>query len=376
MPVKSRRQRQASRITNKRKRTHRRRLQGGENVATAPPSVFPYLRFPDLSFAGLSVLVTGGAGFIGSNIVDALLAAGAAKVRVLDNLETGKLENLATARAVGSGSNTPGRFEFMEGDITDAATCAAACAGMDIVYHEAALVSVPISMDDPMKNHDVNITGTLNMLIAAAAAGVSRFVYASSAATYGALLELPKREEQTRNYPSPYALSKGVDEDYATLWAANAKLGKGMTCVGLRYFNVYGPRQDPKSPYSGVISIFADKIRAGQPMSFFGKGEQTRDFVFVSDIVQANLRAGLHDFAGTGHTSRVYNVGTGETITLLEMKGLMEKIVHKEVPHEFKNYRPGNIMHSQSSIDRICDELGYEPRFTLEEGLRYLLAAE
>ena len=366
MPYKaSRRQRQQSRKQRTRRGGHRAYRGGAEEVA-------PYLRFPHLveAFAGKAVLVTGGAGFIGSNLVDALLAAGASKVRVLDNLVTGKRDNLRTAETVGGA-----RFEFVKGDITDVTVCRAVCKGMDVVYHEAALVSVPISMKDPVLNNDVNITGTLNMLIAASEAGVKRFVFASSAATYGSRPGIPKRETDERQYPSPYALSKGVDEDYATLWASNPALGGGMTCVGLRYFNVYGPRQDPTSPYSGVISIFADRILKNRPVTFFGKGEQTRDFVFVADVVQANLLAGLRDLP-VGTTARVYNVGTGSSVTLLELMTIMQEIMGKPVDANFQNYRPGNIMDSASDIQRIQTELQYSPRFTLKEGLGYLLKSE
>jgi UDP-N-acetylglucosamine 4-epimerase len=311
------------------------------------------------------VLVTGGAGFIGSNLVDRLLALGASKVRVLDNLETGKEANLTAAR------RDP-RFEFVKGDVKTLDDCINACAGMNIVFHEAAMVSVPLSMTNPIKNHDINITGTLHMLMAAAEAGVERFVYASSAATYGMDPELPKRETMTRHYPSPYALSKGVDEDYAGLWASKPELGKGMTCVGLRYFNVYGPRQDPKSAYSGVISIFADRILRGESPTMFGDGNQTRDFVFVGDVVKANVLAGLATLPD-GHTARVYNVGTGRAVTLNTLFETMRGILGSNLAMRYNEPRAGNIRYSLSNIDRIRTELGYEPDYTLEQGLSILL---
>lgn len=319
------------------------------------------------SYAGKSVLVTGGAGFIGSNLVDRLLALGAAKVRVLDNLETGKEANLVAARATGGA-----RFEFMSGDVRDLEVCRKACAGMNIVFHEAAMVSVPLSMSNPVKNHDINITGTLHMLMAAADAGVERFVYASSAATYGMDPALPKVETMTRHYPSPYALSKGVDEDYAGLWASKSELGKGMTCVGLRYFNVYGPRQDPKSPYSGVISIFADRILRGESPTVFGDGNQTRDFVFVGDVVKANVLAGLTALP-EGQAARVYNVGTGRAVTLNTLFDTMRSVLGANVALKYNAPRAGNIRDSLSNIDRIREELGYEPDYTLEQGLSILL---
>jgi nucleoside-diphosphate-sugar epimerase len=356
--------------SNNRRKTRRGHLRYQHGGQKPEDAVFDYLRFPKISYKDKFVLVTGGAGFIGSNLVDALLAAGAEKVRVLDNLEMGRdklVTNLSTATGFG-----PDKFEFMEGDIRKPEDCARACQGMNIVFHEAAMVSVPESVRNPMKNHDTNITGTLNMLRAAAAAEVQRFVFASSAATYGSLPGLPKEETQPRHYPSPYALSKGVDEDYAALWASMPALGNNMTCIGLRYFNVYGPRQDPTSVYSGVISKFADAINTNGTITFFGRGEQTRDFVFVGDIVFANLLAGLHKLPAD-MPSRIYNVGTGDATSLMDLKRDMESIVNKKAKFIFDDYRAGNIMHSVSSIDRIKAEMGYEPIFSLKAGLRYLL---
>ncbi len=311
-----------------------------------------------------SVLVTGGAGFIGSNLVDALLKAGAKKVRVLDNLSTGHRSNLIDAERHTN-------FDFVQGDIRSLKTCEQACKGINMVFHEAALVSVPKSMQDPILNNDINITGTLNMLIAAATAGVERFVYASSAAVYGADPEIPKKESMQCHYPSPYALSKGVDEDYAGLWAYNVELGHGMTCIGLRYFNVYGPRQDPKSPYSGVISIFADRVANLQDITIFGDGSQTRDFVFIADVVRANLLAGLYGLE-TGK-SRVYNVGTGKSVTLLELLAVIEGIIGTRVSVSHGPERLGDIKHSLADISKIRGELGYHPEHRLQDGLRLLL---
>ncbi len=311
-----------------------------------------------------NILVTGGAGFIGSNLVDTLLESGAKNVRVLDNLSTGHKSNLTRAAKYSN-------FEFVKGDIRSLKTCKKASEGIDIVFHEAALVSVPTSMEKPVFNNNNNITGTLNMLIAAAKSGVKRFVYASSAAVYGLDPDLPKKESMHRHYPSPYALSKGVDEDYATLWAYNDKLGNGMTCIGLRYFNVYGPRQDPKSPYSGVISIFSENIVSGKDVTIFGDGNQTRDFVFVADIVQANILSGL--YALEKGESRVYNVGTGSTETLLNLFDCIEKIIGKKVAINFAEERSGDIKHSSADISKLQDELNYSSKYTLYEGLQLLL---
>ena len=316
------------------------------------------------AYEGLTVLVTGGAGFIGSNLVDALLEAGA-KVRVLDNLFSGKQSNLDNA--IGKD-----RLEFLKGDIFYPDMCQKACEGVDIVFHEAAFVSVPLSMKNPIVNNQINISGTLFMLMAAAEAGVKRFVYASSGSTYGDLPELPKVETQSRDYPSPYALSKGVCEDYATLFARKEELGHGMTCVGLRYFNVYGPRQDPKSPYSGVISIFADKIFKGEEVTVFGDGEATRDFVFVGDVVQANMLAGVAQLPQGHH---VFNVGTGESTSILQLISTLKTIVGNDVPVQFAPERTGDMKHSVADITKIKTALGYEPKYSLVDGLRSLITS-
>jgi UDP-glucose 4-epimerase len=236
-------------------------------------------------------------------------------------------------------------------------------------------------MIDPVLNNNINITGTLNMLKAAADAGVERFVYASSAATYGDDPRVPKREDMERHYPSPYALSKGVDEDYAKLWAyvkgdgSSLSGKKRMTCVGLRYFNVFGPRQDPTSYYSGVISKFTSLMNEGKGVTVFGDGLQTRDFVFVKDVVQANLLAGLTKLT-EGQTARIFNVGTGVSTDLVTLVGTIDKILGRTntpTPIDKQPARAGNIRDSLSSIDRIRAEMGYEPRYSLEDGLRILL---
>ena len=312
-------------------------------------------------FAGKKVLVTGGAGFIGSHLVDALIQTGA-YVRVLDNLETGTLENLQDALQ-------SAYCEFQHGDVRSMEDCTRACSEIDIVFHEAALVSVPISVADPRKNHDINLTGVLNILTAAGNAGVRRFVYATSASVYGSIEKLPKEEHDPRDYTSPYALSKGVLEDYATLWASDDKLGHGMTCVGLRYFNVYGPRQNPESPYSGVISKFLAKLQQNEPITIFGTGEQTRDYVYVADVVVANLLAATKPLL---RPSRVFNVGTGESISLLTLKECMEAEWGTSVGTEFRETRAGDFMHSRASLQKIQNELGYSPQYPLSLGLKYL----
>lgn len=326
------------------------------------------------TYADKSVLVTGGAGFIGSHIVDALLAAGAAKVRVLDSMDPDSHGTQKDPVNLNDAFTNygPQKVEFLRGDIRDFQTCVKACEGMNVVFHEAAMVSVPKSIDDPLKNNETNITGTLHMLKAAADAGVSRFVFASSAATYGMEPTIPKQEVMKREYPSPYALSKGVDEDYAELWAKVQKLGQGMTCVALRYFNVFGPRQNPKSPYSGVISIFADRLTSGDTITFNGDGTNTRDFVFVKDVVKANLLAGLYEIPAAQEGFNVFNVGTGKRTSLLELLDTMQTIWGTTTKPNFGPERQGDIKHSVSDISKIRSALGYEAEYSLADGLQQL----
>jgi len=314
-----------------------------------------------------SILVTGGAGFIGSNIVEYLLNKGIKKVRILDNLSTGKKSNIEFL--IDKYTN----LEFMYGDdVRNLQDCNMSCEGIDIVFHQAALVSVPRSMSQPILNNDININGTLNILIAASSNRVSRFVYASSAAVYGDEPTVPKIETMLRQYPSPYALSKGINEDYANLYAYKSELGNGIECIGLRYFNVFGPRQNPYSPYSGVISIFADRIKNGKEITIFGDGTACRDFVFVNDVVQSNILAGLSPMPSETK-SVIYNVGTGKITTINELVETIEKIVGKKVNLTYGPERPGDIKYSYSCIEKIKSELGYTPSYSVEEGLRLLL---
>ncbi len=303
-------------------------------------------------------LVTGGCGFIGSHLCEALLERGA-RVRVLDNLSSGHLRNIEPFRS---------RVEFIEGDVRDLATVRGAVRGARHVYHEAALVSVFESVEHPDECHEINLTGTLNLLRASREFGVRRLVLASTAAAYGNAPELPKRETMTPQPESPYAVSKVGGEHYLRIYASLY----GLETVALRYFNVYGPRQDPSSMYSGVISKFASDIRADKQPAIFGDGKQTRDFVFVKDVVQANLKA-MHDArAGRGE---VFNVATGRSVSLLDLLAAFARIAGRDLHPVFGAARRGDIRESAASIESIRAALDYAPQFTLEQGLAQLWAA-
>ncbi len=300
-------------------------------------------------------LVTGGCGFIGSHIAEELVRRGE-KVRIFDNLSSGRLENIAAFRD---------RVEFVEGDIRDSVAVTAAMDGVARVFHEAALVSVFDSVNRPGENHEINITGTLNVLSAARSAGVRRVVFASSAAVYGNNPDLPKREEMKPEPVSPYAVAKITDEYYGAVFSGLY----GLPVVALRYFNVYGPRQDPSSPYSGVISRFTDALRRNETPTIFGDGLQSRDFVYVKDVVAANLLAMEAPGLSGGE---VYNVATGRAATLLDLLSALGKASGRRVEPEMKPARAGDIRHSLAEIDRARAALGYEPAFSLEEGLSRL----
>jgi len=304
----------------------------------------------------MRVLVTGGAGFIGSHTVARLLAEGHS-VRVLDDLSTGKRENLAPFG---------GAVEFLEGDITDVAAVERAVAGMDAVMHLAAVVSVPVSVERTAFAHAVNATGTLNVLEAARRAGVRRVAYASSAAVYGAIADLPAREEAPLVPTSPYGSQKRYNEETARL----ATELHGLETVGLRYFNVYGPRQDPRSPYSGVLSIFIDRILGDQPVTIHGDGLQTRDFVFVGDVARANVAA----LTAPGGSGRAFNVGTGTAVTVLDAYRAIACSVGREVEPTFGPGRAGDIRHSRADVGAIARELGWQAEVAFESGIGETIA--
>jgi nucleoside-diphosphate-sugar epimerase len=300
-----------------------------------------------------TTLITGGCGFIGSHIAEALVADGV-KVRVFDNFSSGKLENL---KGFGNG------IEVIRGDVCDPDELSSAMKGVSHVFHEAALVSVAVSVENPIDNDSINIRGTLNVLQAARAAKVKRVVFATSAAVYGNNPVLPKREDMLPEPESPYALGKLTGEYYLKLFSSLY----GVETVALRYFNVFGPRQDGKSMYSGVISRFTDDLRSGRTPTIFGDGQQTRDFVYVKDVVQANLLAMRSAQVGHGE---VFNVATGKTVSLLQLLDALKKIMGVQVVPVFKEARAGDIKHSLADISKIQAALGYVPKFGLEEGLR------
>ncbi len=295
-------------------------------------------------------LVTGGAGFIGSHLVDALLARGD-RVRVLDNFSTGRRVNLPPREGL----------ELLEGDIRDAETCRRAVSRCDGVFHQAALGSVPRSVADPATTHAVNATGTLNVFLAAKEAGIRRVVYASSSSVYGDDANLPKREERVGLPLSPYAASKRSSE----LAAAAFARCYAMELVGLRYFNVYGPRQDPDSPYAAVIPLFIRSALSGEAAVIHGDGEQTRDFTFVSDIVTANVAAMERD---TG-ASPVFNIGAGGRTSVNELWETICGIVGTRRQARHGSPRPGDVRDSLADISRARAVLGYEPCYRIRDGL-------
>jgi UDP-glucose 4-epimerase len=299
-------------------------------------------------------LVTGGAGFIGSHLVEALLAAGR-PVRVFDDLSSG-------LRA-----NVPAGVEFVEGGLTDAAAVAHAVASCEVVFHLAALASVAKSVEDPALNHAINATGTLHVLDAARRSGVRRVVYAGSASSYGGADDPAGQGEDTPLCAlSPYAAAKLAGEFYCQAFAASY----GLETVRLRFFNVFGPRQRPDSPYSGVIAIFSAMLAAGRVPTIHGDGMQSRDFVAVADVARALVLA-----ADTpGVSGRVYNVGTGRSVTLLQLLDALNSQLGTNVVPSHGPARAGDIRHSHAKIERITAELGFAPKVSFEEGLRRTLA--
>lgn len=313
------------------------------------------------SIANASVLVTGGAGFIGSNLVTYLLEHGAKKVRILDNLSNGFLRNIEPFR------NNPA-FEFIEGDITKLEDCNRACEGIDLISHQAALGSVPRSIKNPLATSEANTTGFLNILLAARDAGVKRFVYASSSSVYGDSTESPKLEERLGNPLSPYAVSKLTNELYAKVFTMHY----GMEIIGLRYFNVFGPNQDPNGPYAAAIPLFMNSLLFGKEAVIYGDGGQTRDFTFVENAVQANVRALFTE--NKEAFNRVYNVAVGEAVSVNDLYETIAGITQSNKRPEFVPERKGDIKNSLADISLAKNLLGYDPRYKFREGLQVTVA--
>ncbi|MBN2724248.1 MAG: SDR family oxidoreductase [Deltaproteobacteria bacterium] len=299
-------------------------------------------------------LVTGGAGFIGSNIVEKLLENDFT-VRVVDNFSTGKRSNIEPFLSNSS-------FTLIEGDIRDEKTCMESCEGVDYILHQGALGSVPRSIEDPLTSHNVNSTGTLNMLWAAHKKNVRKFVYASSSSVYGDNPDLPKVEEKTGMLLSPYAATKMTNEHYASLFHQLY----GLETVGLRYFNVFGKHQDPHSVYAAVIPIFLKKLLNGESPVIHGNGEQSRDFTYIENVIEANLKSALSPSNVSG---MAFNISLGDRITLNKLYQVLTESLGVTIKATYGPPRPGDIMHSQADISKARKYLQYDPQYSFSKGI-------
>jgi len=312
-------------------------------------------------------VVTGAAGFIGSNLVEALLGLDQT-VLGLDNFSLGKPGNLDEVKGLVSAARWA-RFTFLEGDIGNPETCQKACAGADVVLHQAALGSVPRSIEAPLAYHQSNVTGHLNMLLAARDAGTSRFVYASSSAVYGDHPALPKQEDEIGQCLSPYAANKRIGEIYADVVARSY----GLQAIGLRYFNVFGPRQDPEGAYAAVIPRWIASMLVPEPVYINGTGETSRDFCYVRNVVQVNLLAATTENAAAHN--QVYNVAVNRRTSLNELFALLRDRLAPDHPAlagitpTYRDFRAGDVLHSQADIKKAVDLLGYHPTHSIEQGL-------
>ena len=303
-----------------------------------------------------SFLITGGAGFIGSNIVQYLINNNAGKIRVLDNLSNGSLKNIS--QFIGYKN-----FDLIEGDIRDYNTCKKCCEGIDYVSHQAALGSVPRSIKDPITTNEVNGSGFLNMILASKESSVKRFIYASTSAIYGDHPALPKKEEFTGNPLSPYAVSKKTNELYAQVFENTFKI----ETIGLRYFNVFGPNQSPTGPYAAVIPLFIQSVIDSVPPFIDGDGEQTRDFTFVENVVQANIRALLT--MNSEAINRVYNVALGQRVSINELFNIIARLYKSDIKPVYREKRSGDVRDSLADISAAKKLLSYNPLIQLNDGL-------
>ncbi|MBS1591511.1 MAG: SDR family oxidoreductase [Bacteroidetes bacterium] len=306
----------------------------------------------------MKILVTGGSGFIGSNLVETLLAdAKVELVRVLDNLSTGSKKNIQAFL-----SNS--KFQFIEGDIRNYETCLQACNNINLISHQAALGSVPRSINDPLTTNAVNITGTLNMFTAAKETNIKRVVYAASSSTYGDHPGLPKVEDKIGNPLSPYAVTKYVNELYARVYANTY----GLQLIGLRYFNVFGPKQSPNGPYAAVIPLFIQSLLNNQAPFINGDGSHSRDFTFVSNAVQANMKALFTE--NNDAVNQVYNIACGEQTTLLQLFNYLKNITQSNINVVLREERKGDVKHSLADISKAKNLLAYHPEITVQQGLQ------
>jgi UDP-N-acetylglucosamine 4-epimerase len=312
--------------------------------------------FHTIDLSKSSFLITGGSGFIGSNLVEYLVNHKAGRIRILDNLLTSSRDNIRPFLDLPN-------VEFIEGDIRDPETCAKACKGIDYVSHQAALGSVPRSVKDPQTTHAINSTGFLNMLVAARDAKVKRFVYASSSSVYGDHPVLPKKETETGNPLSPYAVSKKSNELYARVFAETYN----MEIIGLRYFNVFGPNQSPDGPYAAVVPLFIQAVLDNKAPFIDGDGEQTRDFTYVENAIQANIRAMLNTHVSA--LNQVYNVAVGERSSINQLFNLIAKQCDSNLKPNYRASRAGDIKDSLADISKAKELLGYDPQVKLAEGL-------
>lgn len=313
-------------------------------------------KFHNKDLSAFSFLVTGGAGFIGSHIAEYLLKNGAGKVRVIDNFSNGFQSNVAILRKYSN-------FEFIEGDIRNADFCRKACEGINYVSHQAALGSVPRSIKDPSATNDVNVGGFVNILKAAVENQVSQFVYASSSSVYGDEPTLPKREDRIGNCLSPYAVSKRADELYAQVFAK----AYGIPVLGFRYFNIFGPRQDPDGPYAAVIPLFVKAIMNNTSAFINGDGEQTRDFTFVENAVQVNIRGMLSEKQES--KNKVYNIAVGENYSVNFLYNSIKNYLQSNIEPVHREPREGDIRNSLADISLAKDLLGYQPTTRFRDGL-------